>query len=233
MCLKKVGVALIPVVVLSVVAAQIASAANFETSKGFWYVNGSKLAQGSANGKHAKCEVDPGTVIGLTTTVGKNNVPLKFQATGIACPEGEIFNESEEAKFRGKIKLTGMTVVEPAGCTVAGGTVQTNTVKGSVGMKKGSSSIDTVVFEPAVGEEFAEITIEGCTLSGGYALKGVIYGQPTNETCVEAEKQTVDFSKEIEEGAGGVLTFLGHGTQITGELSLSLEGGGKFGICSS
>ncbi len=228
MSLKKIGAVLIAVLALGAMMASSASAANFETSHGTWEVNGASLV----GSKAVTCEIDPSTVSTLKTTVGKNNVPLKLQATGTTCPGGEIFNESEEAKFRGHVRFTGVTVIEPTGCSVEGGAVETVALKGSVGMKVGSSTIDTVIFEPATGEEFAAVTIAGCSIAGEYPVKGKVIGQPTNVTCTEAATQTVDFSEAIQNDAGGALTFGNKAAQIEGELSVKLTGGGNFSVCT-
>lgn len=229
MSLKKIGLALIAVLALSAVVAQVASAANFETSGGIWKKNGSSIG---TTKEPVTCEIDPGTVGVLTTTVGTSGTPLKLQATGTSCPEGKVFNEAGEAKFSGKIKFTGVTVVEPAGCSVVGGAVETVALAGSVGMKKGSSTIDTVEFKPASGTQFAEVEISGCSIANAYPVKGVVYGQPTNVTCTEAATQTVDFSEAIQNDAGGALTFGTKPAQISGELSAKLTNGGNFSVCN-
>ena len=64
-------------------------------------------------------------------------------------------------------------------------------------------------------------------------VKGSVVGQPTNVTCTEAASQTVDFSQEIEESAGGTgLSFGKHAAHINGELSVKLTEGGKFSVCT-
>ncbi len=227
--LKNIGAVLIAVLALAVMLASSASAANFETAHGTWEVNGASLVAG----KGVACEIDPSTVITLKTTVGKYNTPFKLQATGITCPGGEIFNEGEEAKFTGHIRFTGVTVLEPSGCSVEGGAIETVAVKGSVGMMVGSSATDTVNFEPASRAEFAEFGLTGCTLAGSYPIKGRLIGQPTNVTCTEAAAQTVDFSEAIQNDAGGAFIFGNRAAQIEGELSVKLTSGGNFTACSS
>ncbi len=231
MSLKKIGAVLIAVLALGAMMASSASAANFEAAKSTWHFLGFTLGPIK---KHVSCEKDPGTVSTLKTTVGKNNTPLKLQATGITCPEAEIFNESEVAKLTGKLKFTGVTVVEPAGCSVAGGAVETNAVKGTVGMKKGSSTIDTIVFEPAVGEEFAAVSIEGCAIAGEYPVKGKVIGQPTSATCTEAETQTFSFDEAIQNDAGGALTFGNKAAQVEFEVSTKITPeAANFSVCTS
>ncbi len=218
MSLKKLGVALLAVLALGAIAASSASAAA-EESNGFWYKESTKLT----TAEPVTCaQVGEAT---LTTTVGKNNTPLKLKAAGTSCPGGEIFNEASKAKATGKIKFTGVTVVEPVGCSVEGGAVQTEALKAQVYME-GTKAL--VRFAPATGTQFAEVEITGCAIAGAYPTKGVVFGEAINPTNTLASAQNVKFSTTINSAAGGELLFGGHAAVITGETSVTLTGGGQF-----
>jgi len=220
MSLKKLGLALLAILALGAVFANSALA-TAEESNGFWYGEGTKLAAG-VKSEIVCSQVGEAT---LSTTVGTNNTPLKLKATATECPGAVIFNESSKAKATGKIKFTGVTVVEPAGCSVVGGEVETEPLKGQIYMK-GTKVL--FMFSPVSGEIFAEPEIAGCAIAGGYPTKGVVFGESTNATNFEAEEQFLNFSAAINSAAGGSLTFGGHSASITGKtkfITTKIEGG--------
>lgn len=212
------ALSLAPLAILAFAAVFASSAmATATESNGFWYIEGVKLESGVEHAMDLSCHSEGNFV--LTSTVGSSNTPLKLQATGIACPEGKVFNDSSKAKATGKVKFTGVTVVEPAGCSVVGVSVETEALKAQVWME-GSKAL--VRFAPAVGTTLAEVEITGCAIANAYPTKGVIFGESANATGVSVGEQKVTLSGAINTAAGGSLTFGGH--------SAALAGVGKFVI---
>jgi hypothetical protein len=205
MRLTKLGLALIAILALGAVVANTAMATATE-SNGFWYAEGTKLTAEEGGQPVVCAQVGEAT---LSTTVGGK--PLKFKATGGTCPEFVIFNEGSKAKGTGKIKLTGVTVVEPAGCTVSGGELETVKLSAQVYME-GTKVL--VRFAPASGTVFAEPKVTGCSIAGAYPIKGVEFGEWGNATGVGAFKNSITFSGEINAAAGGSLTVAGQAATI-------------------
>jgi len=64
-------------------------------------------------------------------------------------------------------------------------TLETKLLEGIVGMKKGSSTIETIQFKPEEGETFETVTLEGptCPFAGTYKITGTLWGnRPTSQT---------------------------------------------------
>jgi hypothetical protein len=233
MSLKKLGIALLAVLALGAVAANsaLATEAHAVTEQSAWYNGATKLAKGATS--TLTCKLDPEGEATLSTTFGTNNIPVKLKATGQECIEAKAESDGTNALASGKIRFTGVSVVEPVGCKVAA-TIETFNLKAEVEMKKGTE-FDTVKFEPASGSTgaFAEFEIEGCAVAGPYVAKGVVYGEPTNKTGVQAKVQTVKFSEAIQRDAIGTeftgLTFGTHQAYINGTICIETEGH-EFGI---
>ena len=206
MRLTKLCLALLAILALGAVAANTAMATATE-SNGFWYVEGGAKLPAEEKGPIVCAQEGEAA---LTTTVGGK--PLKFKATGGTCPESVIFNEGSKAKGTQKIKLTGVTVVEPAGCTVSGGEIETALLSSQIYME-GTKVL--VRYAPASGTIFAEPKITGCSIKGAYPIKGVVFGEWGNVTGVEAAKNTITFSGAINAAAGGSLTVAGQPAAVT------------------
>ncbi len=221
MSLKKSGLALLAVFALSAIVANSAAAAA-TTGVTSWYKEGVKVTEGFANGLPVTCAQNGELTI--TTTVGKSNTPLKLKATGTECPEGDIDNLTVEGKemalATAKLKFTGVTVVEPATCSLSGGKIETATVFGELFMDGLSSDLK---LSPLTGETFTELEIEGCVIAGTYLLKGSVFGREEKLTGESEVVQKVSFSQTINEGAGGALTVGGHAAAINGNLGISLS----------
>jgi hypothetical protein len=207
MHLTRLGLALLGILALGAVVANTAMATATE-SNGFWYVKGSKLPPGE-KGPITCSQVGEST---LTTTAGAKKTPVKIKATGTTCPESVIFNEGSKAKGSEKIKLTGVTVVEPAGCVVAGGEIETAKLSYQVYME-GTKVL--VRFAPASETVFAEAKITKCSIEGSYPIKGVLFGEWGKATEVESAENSIAFAAEINAAAGGSLTFAGQPLAVT------------------
>jgi hypothetical protein len=229
MSLKKAGLASVVVLALGVASVSSATAEKAIESEGSWYKNGTVLASGEANALAVTCSVGEhegaSKIVGETTVFGH---PLKFAATGVTCPSGKIFNESGKAKASTKIKLTGVTVDEPVGCTVAGGSIETVALNSEVWMEENSADKVFQRFAPASGLTIAEIHVEGCAIAGTFLLKGVLFGEFVNATGVEVASQALTLSSAINSTAGGALTVGGSAATLAGRINLALTGGGEW-----
>jgi hypothetical protein len=227
MSLNKLGIALLAVLALGALAANSAIAAEglAVTEGSAWYNGATKLAEGKTS--NLTCKLDLETKATITTTFGTNNTPLKLQATGVECVETKAANVGVNAVATGKIKFTGVTVIEPVGCTIPA-TIETFALADEVEMKKGTE-FDTVKIEPvAAATGMFEFEITGCAAVGPYVARGKLYGEPTNKTGVQAKIQTVAFSQAIQESAVGTtltgLTFGTHAAFLNALICIETEG---------
>ncbi|MGH2938701.1 MAG: hypothetical protein ACRDPE_11350 [Solirubrobacterales bacterium] len=233
MKLRKFGLALVVVSALAAVMASSAFAAA-TTGKSQWYVGGAKLANGAS--KNVTCKSTgnltlEGTVLGLKT---------KLTATGVECLESVIKQEGTGASGMaidsGKLRFTGVTVDEPEGCSVTGGTLTTEKLNTFVQMD-GTKVYDK--FQPASGETFVKIPITGCAIAGTIPVTGTDFGLAThtnakgetinNLTGEEFASQMLTFSGTINTEAGGALKLGGNTATLTGTADNELEGGAVFG----
>jgi hypothetical protein len=221
MSLKKFAFALFAVLALGAMVANSASATATE-SNGFWYKGETKLAVGTK--EPVTCSKGEESLI-FESTVGTTNVPLKLQATGVTCPEGKVFNESSKAKATGKLKFTGVSVVEPAGCSVAGGSIETVALKSQVWME---GAADVQRLAPASGTEFAEVEIIGCAIANVYPLTGVIFGESAFPTFLKAILRRLHFSASINLSKGGSIKLGGHNASLVGNVTIGLTAGGEW-----
>jgi hypothetical protein len=227
MSLKKLGSGQLVALALGAVVTNSALAAEglAVTEGSAWYNRATKLAKGSTS--TLTCKLDPETKVTIATTFGTNNIPLILQATGAECIGAKAESDGTNALASGKIKFTGVSVVEPAGCTIAA-TIETFNLIAEVEMKKGTE-FDTVkiepVFEPAGMLEFE---IAGCAAAGPYVARGKLYAEPVNKTGVQAKIQTIKFSQAIQESAVGTtltgLTFGTHAAFLNATICLETEG---------
>ncbi|MGH2938700.1 MAG: hypothetical protein ACRDPE_11345 [Solirubrobacterales bacterium] len=225
MGIKKIGLTLVVVTALAAVMASSALGAA-TTGKSQWYVGGVALANNAS--KEVTCKSTgnltlEGTVLGLKT---------KLTATGVECVESKIEQvEVENAKKEkekmaidsGKLRFTGVTVDEPEGCSVTGGTVTTEKLNTFVQMD-GAKVYDK--FQPALGETFVKIPITGCAIAGNIPVTGTDFGLAThlnakeetvnNLTGEEFAQQMLTFSGKINEEAGGALKLGGNTATLTG-----------------
>jgi hypothetical protein len=229
MRLKKAGLALVAVLALGVVAVNSATAEKAIEAEGSWYKNGTVLASGEANSLALTCSIgehEGASKFVLESTV--IGVPLKLTATGVSCPGGKIFNESSKAKASGKIKLTGVTVDEPTGCKISGGSIESVALQSEVWMEENSAEKVFQRFAPSSGTTLANIEVEGCALEGIFPLKGTFFGESVVATSVEGTSRGLTFSSAINTTAGGSLTFGKSTATLKGRANLSLTGGGSW-----
>jgi hypothetical protein len=223
MRLKKLGAALVVVVALGAVLASNAFAAAATEAKE-WNVGGSMLT--------GKSETVSSTAVGTATfetEVGSTKYVLT--ATGIDCVGCTIANTGSpsSATGTGHLKFTGVSVMEPAGCSVAS-EIETTELTVSADWMEGEKVY--VKFTPAAGEtkEFATVAITGCALATTIVPKGTVFVEAANKTEKYEVEQEVHSSKTINEVAGGSLKVGTKNAVLTGRAKLKLNSGAGFGV---
>jgi hypothetical protein len=229
MSFKKLGVALLAVVVLGAVMANSAFAENEfkEPATGTWFVNGTKLPVGT----HKALTTTAVGTSDLLTSVGGS--PLKLTTEKITCLECFIDNtEGTVATIMGKLSFTEVKVAEPEGCSVEGGEIKTKALTAVVGMNK-AGTLATVKFTPESGTTFATVVLAGitCAEAGEYKITGVQYAQAKNATGVFATSQEITTSEAIQKSAGTAtsLKFGANAAILSGHLTGALTSGETFG----
>jgi hypothetical protein len=225
---RKVGILFLAVTAVCAIAASSAYAANFVESGSAAYIGpspGTKLT----GTKVLKTEVVPETKMTLSTTVA--GIAIKTEAKGYNCLECTIENSGTNAVGHGALEAKEVRVVEPAKCE-DGPTIVSKKVRAVLGMKKESSTIATIKFEPAEGTTFETAELKGaeCAIAGTYKVTGSVYAEVVNFTGVFAKTQKLRFSQAIQTDAGGAgaLQFGANAAFVTAEAQGSLEGGSEW-----
>jgi hypothetical protein len=222
---RKLGALLLAVAAICAVTAGSAYAGNFVESGSAAYIGpspGTKLT----GSKVLITEVVSGTKMTLTTKIA--GTQIKTEATGYNCLGCTIENSGTNAVGHGSLEATGVKVVEPSNCE-DGPTIISKKVRAILGMKKGSSTVATIKFEPAEGTTFEIAELKGatCPIAGTYKVTGAVYAEVVNFTGVFAKTQKLRFSPAIQTEAGeeGALRFGANPAFVTAEAQGSLEGG--------
>jgi len=185
-------------------------------------------------------------------------VAVKITATGVECigETGTANGETEIvqlessgpyfAQDRGRLKLTGVTVSEPANCAVEGGTITTNALKSELYMDRAQEKITFDEFEPKAGPGANLATIKivnkegkACAVAGNRLLKGAFFGTAEfggffTATGEERIDQPLEFSSfvELTTESTASLTLAGNAAHLTGTVHTKLAGanvGKKWG----
>jgi hypothetical protein len=160
-----------------------------------------------------------GSVLGATT---------ELAASGVQCIGSTISNTTvageNMAVDAGRLRLTGVTVLKPAGCTVAE-TLETEPLSTRLQMDTAGEGVTYDRFEPT-GGLFLSLKISGCAIAGTYPLEGFFYGQALNATGTLAANQPLVFDATTN-GFGG-LKLGGKPAGIAGELNVELVTGEAF-----
>jgi hypothetical protein len=229
MSLKKLGVALIVVFVLGAITANGAFAENSFTEPGStWTVAGAPLAQNV----HKALKTAAVGKQSLKTTVG--GITLDITATGVECIECFIDNTpTTTATIDGTLKYTGVTMSEPASCTVRGGTITTKPLTAVVGMGAINANRDLLKFKPVSGTTLAvfELNGPGCSISGTYKVTGTQFAESVNNTNITTVDQELVMSEAIQKQAGtaGSLKFGENAAILSGTIDGTLVSGETFG----
>ncbi len=239
MSLKNLGIAMMALMALGAVVATSAFAGTPTTRKSSWTTgttpNGNTIPTGKANGKAIKCKkTAPLPAFIFTGTAA--GFPVKLTATGVECVNATIYNEVissvPHAKATGKIKFTGVTVDEPAGCKTPA-TQETNLLEGEVTMVEKEGVMSTkpfFKFEPdatAGAVNFTTVKLEGCAAEGNYPVKGYTYCEAVNATEVHSEQQ--ECGDNTTTAHQSKLTLGPSAAAISGQITTELTAGGSFG----
>jgi len=226
MSLKKLGVAVLAVVVLGAIATNSAFAAEFEESGATWFVGGAALPVGTHEAFQTEAKGEKQT---LETTVAGQQLDLTWSKT--SCIGCFIDNTAGTiATLMGSLSTTVITVSNPAGCSVKGGSVETKPLSVLIGMKLGSATVSTAKFTPEEGSTFATVTLEGsgCPIAGTYKITGTQFAEALSATGTSATSQDFKMNKAIQEAAGGSLKFGENGAIVTDEFKGTLTSGKAF-----
>jgi hypothetical protein len=230
--LRTLGLALMAVMAFGAIA--VASAQATITEAGHWKVAGTKLAEGTTNGKGVNANLKAGTTATLKGEL--LSIKVKITAGTLSATEGLIYN-APKAHDEGFLNFGSLTVVEPAGCTAVGtsGASTITTTKLTSQLVDHSTSThaydkfftETVEGEP---EAIAKVKLTGakCLIAGTYPVKGTVYGEG-NVWGTEIAEQPLVFSPAINATLGGSLTLGPNPATFEAEVINTLTGGGIFG----
>ncbi len=140
----------------------------------------------------------------------------------------EVVGGVPHAKATGKLKFTGVTVSEPAGCTTAV-TQETNLLEGEVKMVTGGAKpfFKTEPDAAAGVTNLATVHIDMCAAEGTYPVKGFHFCESTNATEVHSEQQ--ECTDNATTAAQSALTIGPNPAAFSGEITAELTAGGSFG----
>jgi hypothetical protein len=221
MRLKNLGAALFVLVALGAVLASSAFAAAV-TEDVKWYTGGgSGTLLGSSETVSSTIASSPAT---FTTHVA--GTLYEIRATGINCLNCKMENSGGAAVGSGELEFTGVSVVQPAGCSIAS-TITTKPLSITADWMIGSTNY--IEFEPTAGAstQFATVEVTGCALATNLVPKGVVYMQSANATATPAVEQEVHSSESINATASGLAKPLHVGTELavlTGSAKFKMSG---------
>jgi hypothetical protein len=235
MRLKKLGAALVVVAALGAVLASSAFAtASTEDVK--WFTgSGTELT-----GSETMSAEAVGT--GTFTTESEGGTKYVLQSKKVSCVECKIENSGGSAIGSGKLKFEEVSVVEPAGCSVAS-SITTTALSVTADWMEGTTNY--IKFVPTKGETtaFATVSITGCALETTLVPKGSVFVQSQNATGVQAVGQEIHSSEAINATAGGSLKVGSKNASLKADAifrmsgarsgqAFSTGGGGGGGGCS-
>lgn len=226
MSLGKAGGILALVIAACAVFASSATATPETKSGKTWFKNGAEIPAGTDVA--VDCHASGGTTITFHGTIAGAKITLT--ATGAQCLGGVITNDSSPmaATDRYQLRLTGVTLDEPAGCKVPS-TLTTKELKGEI---YGDSVVASRAYErvvPVEGTTLLTIPIEGCALAGSYPLKGVMFSRAASSTGVESASQEFISDEETNSFSEG-LTLAGNPVSDTKDLVIQLVGTGTYKV---
>jgi len=178
-----------------------------------WAGTGNTELQGSNEktpGEGNENTVLKATIAGFATTLQATGV----EGTNSPTMMNNLSGEEHQATGEGKIKYTGVTVTNPAGCSVAGGTVTTFQLKATT-----AGQGMALKFEPAEGTTFAEFEITGATCPEG--VKGVkkVVGSVVSSS-IEGATTKFDHENTTGQGTLRIGSAVGPKAGISGLLTL-------------
>jgi hypothetical protein len=219
MRLKKTITALIACLALGAVAANMAQAEGT-----CWTIQGVCLADGGVT-ETVSIEKHIGSSLSLTATF--LGIAIRLDATGVGCASGTactIDHTVGKNHSAGKLEFTGVTVIEPANCTVhsvgkTAGKIVTNAMTVTVIMDKTSGSTAVfdkfftdsgAFFEPIFGGEKCVLNELSIPWQGSLTGRVVHAEDAPGKTGEQFVTQSLLFNKAEQETGGGSFT-LGEG----------------------
>ena len=227
MSLKKLGVALLAVVVMGAIVANSAYAENEfkEMSAQFYTENpaGSGILVRVGTGETLDLIVSGGAST-LTSRIATK--PIKFSSTGVTGAGCSATNLSTtvatiDCEF---LTFTGVTVSgEAAAACSTPGIVTTKALTGFIGMNK-AGTLETIKITPkaGAGTTFALLELTGtCANAGTYKVTGTVFAQAASATGTFPKTQELSVSEAIQKLAGTAtsLKFGENGAFINGGLN--------------
>ena len=197
---------LVAVLALTAVAASAAKASE-------WYIGATKLS-GSESVKVEAAEK-------FTLESEVLGTKFKLTATTLDCEGCTISNPG--GKGAGVLSFAGLTVHEPAGCSVAS-PLKTNALVGEVIMDPTDTIATFDKLTPGSGTTLLTLKITGCAAAGSYPLKGSFAGR-INNTGVAAVKPPILLSGAEQATGGASLTLGVNAATFTGRALSYLSGG--------
>jgi hypothetical protein len=246
MSVKKFAGALLALLLLGAIVANSAVAAPTpsETRVASW-VNSAGTAYTQGAAQEMKCHKGTASVAN-TAGVSSTNLqltgtilgaPAWLTATGVECVGATITNTTvggvHMAVDAGRLKFTGVTVMEPEGCVVDEGanlgTVTTEPLTTTLEMDTATHTVAIDKFTPTTGTKFATVKLRGagCAAEGNYPAEGAVVGRATNATGVRNAAQPILFDKVMAESSS--LTLAGKPADIFGEGVNERANGEAFG----
>jgi hypothetical protein len=222
MLMKRIGTSVAISLVLLLLLVGSAQAAT-------WQVGGTKFSSGQTESTTSKLK---SANLALESTVLGS--PFRLVATGVECVECKIqqvgSGASGEPHATGKLKLTGVSISEPAGCKVA------STVETTAGEKTWWKKIAWGLWESHTVEKkegaLMTVKVEECAIAGSYKLTGILDGK-TAATGVLGVTQNVAYSAAFQKEEGASLKLGTSAAFMTGEVSSQLSGanaGKEWGV---
>ena len=225
----------IATVVATVGAGSASALTAAETQEASWVNGGGRYAEGAAqavtcSNSGANIEnTEGGASVNFQLTGKVLAKKLWLTATGIECPEMAVKNVSalgvHMASATGKLKLTGVTVMEPPGCQIAA-TLTTEPLAGDLKMDTANVNVSLLELKAAVGAKIGTVKLENCAFAGNYPITGTFFALMTNATTVLAKSQPFAFTEPEAEMSS--LKVGGEGADIFGEMGVE-RGGETWG----
>jgi hypothetical protein len=212
---RKIALALFACMALGAIVANAAQAATEWTLE-------TKKPLASETVKVSTKAGDPTlTLIGET----KGGLKVHLTSTGVSC--SGTCTISGAGHSEGKLLFSGMTVMEPASCEIAGGAVTTNLLVDNLKMD-GTVVLD--IFEPKTGTTFTEIEFTGakCPVAELIVpISGKVTGVSGDATETYIKDQILTFSAANQTTGGTALTIGGGTASISGVAHNELSGTNK------
>lgn len=200
-------------------ALVVAAFAASTSGAAVWEIGTTKFTNGQSESVTTKAKTN------FTLESKVAGTAVKLTATGVECVECSIdqigTGESGQAHGSGKFKFTGVSISEPAGCTVPS-TITTNTITRTTLIIKSTPTTYTTLHTHEESPFFT-LSVSGCALAGSYPVKGTLAGM-TNATGVLAAEQPVAFSAANQKAIGASLTIGKEAATLTGEALVRLSG---------